>query len=315
MIFRCSLYLLVFFLLGCASQSIYRGGSGNFRDFEGYSEWKSTLMTNNFVLQNPKNYVNSFEGGNIPADLFQKDSSMMIGMRESAAIQMATMRPYKINGKWYHPSRVDIGDIFDGIASWYGPNFHDKKTSNGETYNMHAHTAASKTLPMNTIVRVTNKENGKVTIVRINDRGPFVDGRIIDLSNVAARDIAMVDKGTARVRVEVIGFGGVIARSYERKLKSVNQNQRKLISEFGIGDTLESVEGGGFMIQVGAYKSEEGAKSIQSEYSSRIEQGYKMDIRKDDGIYRVFIKGFRSEDEAEDFGLRIGIADPITVRE
>ncbi|TLD84782.1 septal ring lytic transglycosylase RlpA family protein [Helicobacter trogontum] len=129
-------------------------------------------------------------------------------MRESEAIQRATMRPYTVRGKTYRPHPVKVGDTFDGIASWYGPDFHAKATSNGETYNMHAHTAAHKTFPMNTIVKVYNKDNGKSTVVRINDRGPFVEGRIIDLSNVAAHDIAMVSKGIANVRIEVVGFGG-----------------------------------------------------------------------------------------------------------
>ena len=139
---------------------------------------------------------------------FTPTQSLLGGMRDSEAIQRATMRPYTVRGKTYRPHPVKVGDTFDGIASWYGPDFHAKATSNGETYNMHAHTAAHKTFPMNTIVKVYNKDNGKTTVVRINDRGPFVEGRIIDLSNVAAHDIAMVGKGIANVRVEVIGFGG-----------------------------------------------------------------------------------------------------------
>ncbi len=139
---------------------------------------------------------------------FTPTQSLLGGMRDSEAIQRATMRPYTVRGKTYRPHPVKVGDTFDGIASWYGPDFHAKATSNGETYNMHAHTAAHKTFPMNTIVKVYNKDNGKTTVVRINDRGPFVEGRIIDLSNVAAHDIAMVGKGIANVRVEVVGFGG-----------------------------------------------------------------------------------------------------------
>ena len=126
----------------------------------------------------------------------------------SAASQRATMRPYTINGKTYYPTTVSVGDTALGIASWYGPNFHGKKTSNGETYNMNAMTAAHKTLPMNTMVRVTNLGNGAQTTVRINDRGPFVAGRIIDLSKAAATSIGMIGTGTARVKLEVVGFYG-----------------------------------------------------------------------------------------------------------
>lgn len=92
-----------------------------------------------------------------------------------------------------------------GVASWYGPKFHGKKTASGEIYDQHEMTAASRTLPLGTRVTVTNLTNGKKAEVTINDRGPYVDGRIIDLSKAAARKLGLVDPGTARVRIEVIG--------------------------------------------------------------------------------------------------------------
>ena len=90
------------------------------------------------------------------------------------------------------------------MASWYGPNFHGGITANGETYNQYAMTAAHRTLQMPAIVRVTNLENGRSVIVRINDRGPFAKGRIIDLSKAAAKKLGMIGKGTARVKVQVL---------------------------------------------------------------------------------------------------------------
>ncbi len=95
----------------------------------------------------------------------------------------------------------------EGVASYYGEDFHGRKTSNGEIYDMYAMTAAHRALPFNTRVLVTNLDNGKKVTVRINDRGPFVKGRIIDLSYGAARKIGMVGPGTARVRLEVIEMG------------------------------------------------------------------------------------------------------------
>jgi len=92
----------------------------------------------------------------------------------------------------------------EGIASWYGPNFHGRRTASGEIYNMYDYTAAHKTLPLGTYVRVINLENGKSVVVRINDRGPFVKNRIIDLSYAAAKKIDMIDKGTARVKLQII---------------------------------------------------------------------------------------------------------------
>ena len=95
----------------------------------------------------------------------------------------------------------------EGVASWYGAEFHGRATANGETYDMHGHTAAHRTLPFNTVVRVIHLRTGASTVVRINDRGPFVKDRIIDLSMGAARDLDMVRTGTAPVRLEVVRGG------------------------------------------------------------------------------------------------------------
>jgi rare lipoprotein A len=92
----------------------------------------------------------------------------------------------------------------EGIASWYGPDFHGRRTANGEIYNMYGMTAAHKTLPFDTMLRVTNLENGRSVVVRVNDRGPYAKGRIIDLSKSAAEKIGMIGPGTARVRLEVL---------------------------------------------------------------------------------------------------------------
>ena len=111
----------------------------------------------------------------------------------------ATQRPYAINGITYYPLPSAHGYAESGIASWYGPNFHGKRTSNGEVYDMHAMTAAHKTLPMNTMLLVKNLDNGRETVVRVNDRGPFVRNRIVDLSLNAAQQLNIVGNGTARV--------------------------------------------------------------------------------------------------------------------
>ena len=91
-----------------------------------------------------------------------------------------------------------------GVASWYGPGFQGKKTSNGEIYNMNAMTAAHKSLPFNTIVKVVDLDTGRSVIVRINDRGPFIPGRIIDLSHQAAEELGILQKGTARIGLKVL---------------------------------------------------------------------------------------------------------------
>lgn len=122
------------------------------------------------------------------------------------AYRMFNSRPYKVLGKHYTP--MDSGKGYEevGYASWYGQKFHGHLTSNGETYNMFAMSAAHKTLPLPSYVRVTNLENNKQAIVRVNDRGPFHDDRIIDLSYAAAVKLGYHSKGTAKVKLEVIHF-------------------------------------------------------------------------------------------------------------
>ena len=112
-------------------------------------------------------------------------------------------KPYNIGSVWYYPS-VDYQYQETGIASWYGPKFHGRKTANGERFDQNSISAAHRTLPLPSMVRVTNMENGRALRVRINDRGPFIHGRIIDLSRRAAQLLGFVGEGTAKVRVEII---------------------------------------------------------------------------------------------------------------
>jgi len=111
--------------------------------------------------------------------------------------------PYQIDGVWYYPA-VNYDYDETGIASWYGPGFVGHATANGEVYDANGLTAAHKTLPMPTLVRVTNLENGRQIQIRINDRGPYVNNRIIDLSQRAAQLLGMEQQGTAKVRVQVM---------------------------------------------------------------------------------------------------------------
>ncbi len=111
--------------------------------------------------------------------------------------------PYQIKGVWYYPA-VDYNYNKTGIASWYGPGFHGKLTANGETYDQNALTAAHKTLPLPSIVQVTNLENGRSIKVTVNDRGPYAFGRIIDMSRRGAQLLGFHRQGTARVRVSIL---------------------------------------------------------------------------------------------------------------
>lgn len=112
-------------------------------------------------------------------------------------------RPYKIKGRWYYPQE-DFRYSEVGIASWYGPGFHGRRTARGDVYDMHAMTAAHRTLQMPSLVRVTNLDNGREADLLVNDRGPFVGDRIIDVSKRAAQELGFRQNGTARVRVRVL---------------------------------------------------------------------------------------------------------------
>ena len=141
--------------------------------------------------------------------------------RNLTAIKQIQKQSYTVMGKTYYPMKeVTPGFRQNGIASWYGPGFHGKKTASTETYNMHELTAAHNTLPLNTLVKITNLENQKEVVVRVNDRGPFVGDRIVDLSLAAAQELGMVKKGTVPVRMAVLGPANALNRS---KWRSVAQ--------------------------------------------------------------------------------------------
>ena len=112
--------------------------------------------------------------------------------------------PYTVRGKRYVPLKSAEGFVQEGVASWYGTKFHGRPTSSGETYNQWGMTAAHTILPLNVKVRVTNLDNGRTCIVRINDRGPFVDDRVIDLSRAAAQKVGILGTGTGRVLIQAL---------------------------------------------------------------------------------------------------------------
>lgn len=112
-------------------------------------------------------------------------------------------KPYKVAGRWYYP-KEDYNYVEEGMASWYGEDFNGKMTANGERYNMNTLTAAHRTLPLPSIVKVTNLQNGRSVVLRVNDRGPYVKDRIIDLSKRGAQLLGYLGQGTTKVRVEIM---------------------------------------------------------------------------------------------------------------
>jgi len=214
------------------------------------------------------------------------------------------MRTYTVRGRTYHPTYVKVGDTMTGIASWYGPNFHGKETSNGEQYNMHAMTAAHKTWPMDTMVRVSNLENGRSVVVRINDRGPFVRGRVIDCSYAAGKRLGLDKSGIAHVKLTVLGFAGKIYTPTKAEKQARTPVPEVRLSDFGI--------------QVGAFRRYEGARAYQERYQAMVQPPRSVQIRKFmvDGapLYRVWVMGFGSADEARDFIREHAVPGAFLVR-
>jgi rare lipoprotein A len=157
--------------------------------------------------------------------------------------------PYVVQGKRYYPLASSSGFAQKGMASWYGRKFHGRLTANGERYNMYGRTAAHKTLPFNTYLRVTNLRNGRQTVVRINDRGPFVRGRIIDLTYTSAKELRLAEEGVVPVRIEALG--------YARKKRKDGKLVRVYVKP-------ESYQLGDFTIQVGAFANRDNARKLHA---------------------------------------------------
>ncbi len=164
-------------------------------------------------------------------DSNRKSGSYYLKLNENNNSHLPKGKTYEVLGEKYTPYTASNGFTEVGIASWYGPGFHGKLTANGEKYNQRGITAAHKLLPFNTMIRVINLENGKSVVVRINDRGPFHDDRIIDLSEGAAKEIDMLTSGTAKVFLHVEGESadiGKVSGGTSNSLGTVNLGTGKL---------------------------------------------------------------------------------------
>jgi rare lipoprotein A len=172
------------------------------------------------------------------------------------------------------PVVVQPGDTEEGVASWYGHPYHGRAAANGEIYDMEKMTAAHRTLPFNTWVRVYDLDNNRTTEVRIIDRGPFIDGRIIDLSHAAARELELIGPGVARVRIEVIR-------------------------------TPPDVAPGLFAVQVGAFRERANAERLRTQMEARYGSARLLQRAENPGLWRVLVGAETSEDGANRLAERI----------
>jgi rare lipoprotein A len=197
-----------------------------------------------------------------------------------------TQRPYKIKGKTYYPLPSAEGFSQAGIASWYGKPFHGRKTSNGETYDMYSRTAAHKTLPMHTQLLVKNLDNGKEIVLRINDRGPFVRGRIIDLSYTGAKELGVLKKGTARVHISALG-----------EVVKVKEAGRTVEHFLPHADFTK----GKFYVQIGSFSQRANAERLQK---TMLKTGRSVNVstydRGDMLFYRVQVKAGEDINKAKE---------------
>jgi rare lipoprotein A len=198
----------------------------------------------------------------------------------------ATQRPYTIDGKTYYPLPSAYGYDEIGIASWYGPNFHGKATSCGETYNMNGLTAAHKILPMNTRVLVKNLGNGRECVLRVNDRGPFVKDRIIDLSLGAARALGVDGPGTARVQVTALGEA-------ERTIAN-GKSQERFVA-------YQDLHEGEFYVQIGAFTNKKNADRLTGKMVAQGRRAVSQLYDQGPGnrYYRVQVWAGRTLDQAK----------------
>jgi rare lipoprotein A len=212
-------------------------------------------------------------------------------------------RPYEVLGKDYTPFRDDRAFKEKGVASWYGRKFHGKRTANGEVYDMYAMTAAHKTMPLPSYARVRNPANGREIIVRVNDRGPFHAGRVIDLSYTAAQRLGI--QGTSLVEVERITNADIRSGAWRGDAPSTEVAAAPAAAESNDdnvpdGPAVKPLADApaGFWVQLGAFRERNGAESFQRHVSAELD-ALPLAVFGDGDLYRLQAGPYPSRAEAQ----------------
>ena len=213
-------------------------------------------------------------------------------------------KPYVVNGVRYYPLPDAYGFVEYGKASWYGREFHGRPTSSGETYNMYGKTAAHKLLPMDTVVKVTNLANQKAILLPVNDRGPFVKGRVIDLSYGAARDLEMIGPGVVEVKVEALAREVGYVKGPEGVAPLIE---------------VEDFRQGEFTVQVGAFENRKNAFDLAERLRGSFDEVRITVYENGKGktFHRVQVSKSRRLEQAEEIGKKLeamGFAEAFMVR-
>lgn len=228
---------------------------------------------------------------------------------------------YDVDGQKYYVMKSAQGYCQTGLASWYGTKFHGRKTSSREPYDMFAMTAASRNLPIPTYVEVTNLENGKTIVVKVNDRGPFVSDRIIDLSYAAATKLGFANKGTANVKVRAIDTHRAQSDKFKEEILLADKEIPEIvINPLELPAPTQSAKAITLSryLQFGAFSNEENAKHLKAEIATYIDTEILINTGSSKGkpIYRVQIGPFDSESTSNEMIEKLhahGVKNVITV--
>jgi rare lipoprotein A len=221
-------------------------------------------------------------------------------------------KPYEALGETYSPLAPDAALAERGLASWYGRKFHGRRTASGEVYDMYAMTAAHRTLPLPSYVRVSNPANGRTVIVRVNDRGPFVKGRIIDLSYTAALKLGLLG-GVAPVQIERITPNEIRRGAWQRSAPAapavLNGDEPPALAappQPAPAAPASAVAGRGFWVQLGAFRERQGAEQLQSQAGESVDGlAPLLAIFNEQSLYRVQAGPFATRDQAQRSAERV----------
>ena len=237
-----------------------------------------------------------------PTPLAAAGTPVSVAARKVAPTAVAPFAgpPYQVAGRWYVPAHEpNYNEV--GIASWYGPTFHGKASASGETFNENDLTAAHPTLPIPSLVRVSNLENGKSVVVRLNDRGPFVDDRIIDLSKAAGAALDMHGKGTAKVRVEYVGPapapGGGAPAPVAAQPQRLDVAMRSLPPIVAKPVAAKPVSG--FYLQAGSFSDLGNAHALRGRLAGAGPVAIETALVNGAAFYRVMLGPWTSREDAE----------------
>lgn len=239
-------------------------------------------------------YQDDGPGGNPPADIDRIPDAEP----KAEPLNRYANNPYIVFGRTYKPDTSGRPYVAEGIASWYGRKFHGQRTSSGEPYDMYAMTAAHPTLPIPSYVRVTNLENGKSVVVRVNDRGPFHSNRLIDLSYSAAYKLGLIRKGSGRVRVESIdpdtwpttAAANVGAETGPTRELAVAPDKPAPADD----------DASGYWVQLGAFSLQTNAEQMLSRLKTQVaELADRLRLVNSDGVIRLRAGPYRSRSEAD----------------